>query len=99
MSLADITSPQSVLQAVAEFDQLGQEAFLKRHGFGRAHRYFLRHGDRLYDSKAVLGVAHGYQFPALGRLRAADFSGGERTVKEKLEELGFEVTVLPLKER
>jgi hypothetical protein len=38
-----------------------------------------------------MGAAHGYQFPNKGPLRAADFSGGDATVKAKLEQLGFTV--------
>jgi hypothetical protein len=49
---------------------------------------------RLYDSKAILGVAHGYEFPDQGPLRGAQFTGGQATVQPKLEELGFEVRVL-----
>lgn len=89
--IADLTSTDAVLKAVAEYDSLGQQAFLTKYGYGPARSYFLRYSGRLYDSKAVVGVALGYQFPARGPLRADEFSGGERTVKRKLEELGFEV--------
>ena len=92
MGLADLTSREAVLKAVAEFDELGRDEFLKKYGFGRARDYFLRLGDRLYDSKAIVGVAHGFQHPNLGPLKASDFSGGEATVKRLLEELGFDVT-------
>jgi 5-methylcytosine-specific restriction protein A len=44
-----------------------------------------------YDSKAIAGVAYGYEFPDRGPLQADDFSGGEATVKARLEQLGFEV--------
>jgi len=50
---------------------------------------------RLYDSKAIVGAAHGYEFPLAGPLRTGDFSGGEATVTRKLEELGFTVRRLP----
>lgn len=46
-------------------------------------------GHKLYDSKAIAGAAHGYQFGS--SLTARDFSGGEATVAAKLTELGFEV--------
>ncbi len=97
MSLGDITSRAAVLEAIAEFDRLGREAFLFKYGFGQARQYYLDYNDRRYDSKAILGVAHGYQFPAEGPLKAAEFSGGEQTVRAKLEELGFSVLVLPAK--
>ncbi len=43
-----------------------------------------------YDSKAITGVAHRYQHGVL--LSAAMFSGGDSTVANRLERLGFEVT-------
>jgi hypothetical protein len=96
MSLKDLTSPGAVLKAIAEFKRLGQKEFLRTHQFGPARRYFLEHEGALYDSKAIVGVAHGHQFPEQGALGRHDFSGGEATVRRKLEELGFNVHVLPL---
>jgi hypothetical protein len=93
MALSEITR-QAVLDAVAEFDRLGRKAFLDRYHFSAARAYFLALNDRLYDSKAILGAAHGYAFPNLGPLSASEFSGGEATVQRRLEELGFEVRVL-----
>lgn len=55
---------ESVLKAMEEFDALGREVFLKRYGFGIAHRYFLVHGGKKYDSKAIVGVAHGFENPS-----------------------------------
>jgi hypothetical protein len=54
------------------------------------------HDGKRYDSKAVAGVAHGKQFPTEGPLASSDFSGGDTTVKAKLEQLGFEVVGPPL---
>jgi hypothetical protein len=95
MSLRDITSPAAVHQALKECDELGREKFLSDHGFGFARKYFLVHEGHHYDSKAIVGVAHGYQFPEQGQLRSRDFSGGERTVRAKLKDLGFEVSCAP----
>lgn len=58
VTLADVT-PAGVLAAVAEFDRLGRDEFLGSIGFGPARTYFLEHGGRLYDFKAVVGYAHG----------------------------------------
>jgi hypothetical protein len=91
MTLADLSSARAVEQAVEEFDRLGRDAFLAKYGFGRAREYFLELNGKRYDSKAIVGAAHGVQFPSAGPLRAADFSGGEATVQAKLEELGFTV--------
>lgn len=88
VSLANITR-ESVLAAIAEFDSIGRDAFLERYGFGPARSYMLEHDGGLYDSKAIVGAAHGL---ATGRqLAAADFSGGAATVQRTLEALGFRV--------
>lgn len=91
MALSDITDSTAVLQAAHEFDALGRDAFLARYGVGKARGYFLVLSGKRYDSKAIMGAAHGYQFPERGPLRAADISGGDATVKTKLEQLGFTV--------
>lgn len=95
MSLQDLSDPQAVRRAVAECDRLGREAFLDRYGFGPARRYFLLVDDQRYDSKAIVGVAHRYQFPERGPLPASAFSGGEATVQRVLERLGFTVVIDP----
>lgn len=91
MPLSAITDPAAVRSAIAEYDLSGRDAFLHRYGFGRAREYFLIHEGREYDSKAILGAAHGYQFPDRGPLRPTDFSGGEAVTAPKLRDLGFEV--------
>jgi MoxR-like ATPase len=91
VSLESLTSREAVLAALHEFDELGREAFLAKYGFGPARSYFLTHDENLYDSKAVVGAAVGFEHPERGPLRSSDFSGGEQTVQRKLEELGFEV--------
>jgi hypothetical protein len=93
MSYRDVTSRDAVLAAVAEYDRVGKDVFLDKYGFGSAREYFLVVGERQYDSKAIVGAAHGYQFPRLGPLTATDFGGGKNTVQPLLESLGFEVLV------
>lgn len=83
----------AVLRAVEDFDLLGRDAFLQQYGFGRSRAYFLRHGGKLYDSKAIIGVAHGYSGDDRGPLAATQFTGGEATVAQTLRSLGFEVQV------
>jgi hypothetical protein len=56
----DPVQPYHVRQAAAEYDQLGRDEFLARHGFGRAQAYLLILDNKKYDSKAILGVAYGY---------------------------------------
>lgn len=60
MAFWDAVGREHVLRAIDEYDRLGQDEFLKRHGFGRAHTYLLWYGGRSYDSKAILGVAYLY---------------------------------------
>jgi 5-methylcytosine-specific restriction protein A len=94
VGFADIESKAAILQAVEEFDRIGRPAFLANYHFGEARRYFLVHNGQLYDSKAIIGAAHQYVFPEQGPLGPGDFSGGEATVKRKLEALGFAVVAL-----
>jgi len=94
MALSDMQSHKAILAAVEEFNRLGREAFLEKYGFGHARRYFLDIDGHLYDSKAIVGVAHGYEFPSEGPLESSEFSGGEATVQRKLEELGFTLRIL-----
>ena len=90
MALSNVTAA-GVERALVEFDRLGREAFLAQFGFGLARGYFLVRDGRRYDSKAVVGAAHGYDRPELGPLLPQDFSGGEATVARRLESLGFSV--------
>ncbi len=91
MSFNDLQDPNAVIEAITEFDKLGRHEFLRKYGFGPSRTYVLVHNGKEYDSKAIVGAAHGYQFPELGPLRHEDFSGGDATVRRKLEELGFRV--------
>lgn len=78
-----------VLLALTEYDELGSETFLDTYGFRPARTYLLVHDGKTYDSKAVLGVAHGY---ATGRpATSEEFSGGLEGAVQVLEALGFEV--------
>jgi hypothetical protein len=93
MSLSELTSPTAVRKAIAEFDRLGQDLFLRKYGFGSARSYFLIYEGRQYDSKAIAGVAHGYQYPDKGPLLAKDFTGGKLSFDAggHLVKLGFDV--------
>ena len=94
MGLGDIQDPEAIQKAIAEFDEKGREAFLDEHGYGPAQTYFLVYKGKRYDSKAIVGVAHGYEHPDEGPLGSYDFNGGEATVKKKLESLGFTVEMV-----
>ena len=56
MSLSDIRKPRSVLKAVAEFDRLGRDTFLRKYGFRRSRGYFLKIGDQTYDTPGPLRI-------------------------------------------
>lgn len=91
--LSLLKSPAAVQAAMDEFSRLGRVAFLERYGFGKSRDYMVRNprtGEPC-DSKAIVGVAFGKQFPNQGMLRAEDFSGGEMTVVPLLQALGFDV--------
>ncbi|MDA1003156.1 MAG: hypothetical protein O3B31_07375 [Chloroflexi bacterium] len=92
MALSDVTVP-AVERAIAEYDRLGEEEFLRRYGYREARVYSMRHSGRLYPSKAIVGVAHQYLGPGSPALRPNDFSGGEATVARLLRRLGFEMLV------
>lgn len=92
MALSDIDRA-AVLSATEEFDRLGRERFLQLHGFRRSRAYFLRHDGKLYDSKAIVGVAHGYSGGERRTLAAAQFTGGDATVASILRNLGFDMEV------
>lgn len=91
--LSLLRSPAAVQAAMDEFSQLGRVAFLKRYGFGKSRDYLVRNPrtGEFCDSKAIVGVAFGKQFPNQGVLGAEDFSGGEATVVPLLQSLGFEL--------
>jgi 5-methylcytosine-specific restriction protein A len=84
-------SRREILQAVAEYDRLGQDRFLEKYGFGAARSYRLVVDGKTYDSKAIVGAAHGF-LPGQEPLAAADFSSGAATVGRLLSSLGFQVT-------
>lgn len=91
MALRDVTR-EAVLAAIGEYDRLGQDGFLAEYGFDRARSYLLIHDGKAYDSKAIVGAAHGF-LPGERALAAGDFSGGEATVGRLLRRLGFTVQV------
>jgi len=96
MSLADLSSPTAVKKAIAEYDSLGRDEFLSHYGYGAAREYVVRYHDKDYDSKAIAGVAHGFEFPELGPLNSEDFSGGISigAAARKLSDLGFQIAGL-----
>lgn len=91
--LSQLTSKAAVEAAIAECDELGRDNFLKKYGYRYSRLYPLHYKGKVYDSKAIAGVAYGKQHGAA--LKAKDFSGGLATVVPTLEGLGFVVKTTP----
>ncbi|MDH2387615.1 HNH endonuclease signature motif containing protein [Streptomyces sp. HNM0663] len=91
MRIQDLSDRTAVEKALAEFDDRGGIAFRKRYGFGPSTQYYVCHTDRLYDAKAIAGVAYGHQHPATGALANDQFDGGEAATNKVLRALGFTV--------
>ena len=89
MGLNNLNNQGSILKAINEFDSLGREPFLKKYGFAKSAKYYLVHEGRKYDSKALIGAAHFYEFGQ--PLLPSEFSGGESHTVKKLRDLGFTV--------
>lgn len=82
-------SHNDVTKAIAEFDRLGRDDFLRTYRFKEARAYYLFKDGKFYDSKALYGVACKY---AHGQpLQSKDFSGGDATVGRRFRALGFTV--------
>ncbi len=90
MGLADITRAGTT-QAIAEHDLLGRDRFLQKYGFAPSRKFLIEHESRLYDSKAIVGVAHRFDRPELGPLDSTAFSGGLGHAVEVCRRLGFVV--------
>ncbi|MBB5955917.1 putative restriction endonuclease [Saccharothrix tamanrassetensis] len=88
MGYADVRR-QDVSAAIAEYDELGKDAFLAKYRYAEARQYLLVHGGRRYDSKAIVGVAHRHLTGTA--LTPDEFSGGRATVGRHLAALGFRV--------
>jgi 5-methylcytosine-specific restriction protein B len=83
---------ESIERAVAEYDSLGQDAFLEKYGFGRATHYAVVVDGREYDPKAIAGVAYGYDHPEDGPMRNTDFSGGLE-LRRAYRPAGFDIVL------
>lgn len=89
MGLAELTDPDAVLHAIAEYDELGETKFLDKYGRGPARGYLLEYGGRFYPSKAIAVAAHDHQTGT--RSTGNPFSGGKNHAAARLERLGFTV--------
>ena len=81
---------EAVLHAIAEFDQLGRDAFLRKYGRRGSDSYWIRYQENHYDLKAIWGAAHvhaGMEQPH----RSLGTGQNSIQVKAQLERLGFAV--------
>ena len=60
MATFSAVTRQHILQALADWDDRGRDAFLGVYGFTASPGTPLVHEDRVYDAQAILGVAHRY---------------------------------------
>ncbi|MFB2572363.1 YDG/SRA domain-containing protein [Micrococcus sp. IITD107] len=92
-ALSKLTDVSAVERAIEDYKELGRDAFLARYGHQKSARYFAQVEDMQIDSKPLLSVAYGYQFPDQGPLAVRDFSGGEKT-RRALKRFGYELVAL-----
>lgn len=85
--LSLLTSRAAVEEAIAECDALTRDVFLKKYRYKRSRLYPLEYRGRVYDSKAIVGVAYGKQHGT--PLKSGEFSGGQATVVRLLRNLQF----------
>lgn len=87
-----VLSREAIERAIAEYDELGRDAFLSKHGFGRATAYALVVDGREYDPKAIAGVAYGIDHPEEGTLRNTEFNGGQQ-LRSAFRPAGYDVVL------
>lgn len=93
-ALSELTQLTAIRRAVEEFKTLGREKFLAKHGHSPSSKYFAFVDDTYIDSKPLLSVAYGYQYPEHGPLSPYDFSGGEET-QRALDRFGIRLIQKP----
>lgn len=93
-ALSELTEATAFNRAVEEFRTLGRDAFLEKYGHRPSARYFAEVDGLHIDSKPLLSVAYGYQYPDRGQLAVRYFSGGDET-RRALRRFGYDLVELP----
>ncbi|QHT57596.1 hypothetical protein GXP71_16955 [Cellulomonas sp. H30R-01] len=88
MATFSAVTRQHILQAIGEHDSRGRDDFLGVYGFTPDDGYALLHEGRVYEPRAIVGVAHRY---ATGRLGIADEVAVDAATAV-LRKRGFDVT-------
>lgn len=96
MALGEITR-RGVDLAIAQFDDLGREAFLAKHEFDPSRHYFVVHEGRRYDSKAIAAAARSIENPDEEPRRPKDLNGGAKAAARRLENLGVQIEYVDLR--
>jgi hypothetical protein len=53
-----MSEERAMREAIAEFNVQGRGRLLKRYKFSRSSKFYLIHGQRLYDTKVLVAVAY-----------------------------------------
>jgi putative restriction endonuclease len=80
----------SVQFALGEWDEIGRDEFLIRHGLFGAFKYVIKQEGRQYDAKAILVRSARYQQND-DSISISDFGTTEATIAKPLRRLGFVV--------
>lgn len=96
-ALSELTQLSAIRRAVDEFRMLGREEFLTTYGQTPSVKYFAYVDETYIDSKPLLSVAYGYQYPEHGPLSPYDFSGGGETLRT-LSRFGIPLVEKPTSE-
>jgi putative restriction endonuclease len=84
--------------ALSEWNEIGREQFLERHGVNAAQKFIISYEGHTYDAKAILMRAIRF-LPGFEDLQVGAFDGNIDTVAKPLRKLGFIVRDKNLQER
>lgn len=79
----------SVLNAIEQYELLGREQFLEKHGYGTSRRHFVRLDGGYFDALAILGAAAEFEHNG----ERPDFS--IETMRQVLSSAGFTLSDSP----
>ncbi|WP_394754154.1 hypothetical protein [Crenothrix sp.] len=89
MPYRKISDRECVIQAINEFTELGQVAFLGKYKGGRALRYFLLYEGQQYNCRSILCAAYAHQFKH--PIPRRQMNDPKNSISDVLKRLGFDV--------